>query len=102
MFLSLLDLYLCLVHFTSFSPSLQSLEGRQQLPIAALAGEIVAAVQRHQVIIVKGNTGCGKTTQVPQFILDNMIANQNGAHCNIVVTQVCNLLVYSGVWVYKT
>ena len=67
---------------------MQSLEERLRLPIANRAAEIVTAVQRHQVVIIKGNTGCGKTTQVPQFILDNMIANENGADCNIVVTQV--------------
>ena len=67
---------------------MQSLENRLRLPIANRAAEIVTTVQRHQVVIIKGNTGCGKTTQVPQFILDNMIANQSGADCNIVVTQV--------------
>ena len=72
----------------------QSLEDRLRLPIANQAAEIVTAIQRHQVVIIKGNTGCGKTTQVPQFILDNMIANQNGADCNIVVTQVGAVYLY--------
>jgi len=71
------------------STSLQQvLAERQQLPIASQAVEVVTTIQRHQVVIVRGSTGCGKTTQVPQFILDNMIAAGNGAHCNIVVTQV--------------
>lgn len=35
--------------------------------------------------IIKGSTGCGKTTQVPQFILDSYA--QNRKHCNIIVTQ---------------
>ena len=59
-----------------------------RLPIANQASEIVTAIQQHQVVVVKGNTGCGKTTQVPQFILDSMVANHCGADCNIVVTQV--------------
>ena len=50
--------------------------------------EVVTSIQEHQVVIIRGSTGCGKTTQVPQFILDNMIAAGSGAHCNIVVTQV--------------
>lgn len=71
-------------------PCPQSLEERQQLPISSKAAEIVTLVHQHRVIIIRGNTGCGKTTQVPQFILDDMIAASNGAHCNIVVTQVRN------------
>ena len=64
-----------------------------RLPIANQAAEIVSAIQRHQVVIVKGNTGCGKTTQVPQFILDSMVADRCGADCNIVVTQVGAIMV---------
>lgn len=40
------------------------------------------------VIVIRGKTGCGKTTQVPQFILDSFIKDGRGANCNIVVTQV--------------
>lgn len=38
-----------------------------------------------RVVIISGETGCGKTTQVPQFILDDAITR--GAPCNIVCTQ---------------
>ncbi|PRQ35065.1 putative RNA helicase [Rosa chinensis] len=31
--------------------------------------------------------GSGKTTQVPQFILDDMIQSGRGGHCNIICTQ---------------
>eukprot|EP00967_Tisochrysis_lutea_P119620 scaffold195477_cov21-Tisochrysis_lutea.AAC.1 len=34
-----------------------------------------------------GATGCGKSTQVPQFILDDAIAQGAGSSTNIVVTQ---------------
>jgi len=37
------------------------------------------------VVIVDGFTGCGKTTQVPQFILDSHYENEK--YCNIIVTQ---------------
>ena len=66
----------------------QSLEERRGLPISAAADGIVSAVSQHQVVIIRGNTGCGKTTQVPQFLLDNAIAMKRGADCNIIVTQV--------------
>ena len=35
--------------------------------------------------MIEGETGCGKTTQVPQYILDHYAAQ--GRYCNIVVTQ---------------
>ena len=53
-----------------------------------MASDVVPAVEMHSVVIVRGNTGCGKTTQVPQFLLDNRISMGLGAGCNIVVTQV--------------
>jgi ATP-dependent RNA helicase DHX36 len=38
-----------------------------------------------QVVIVSGETGCGKTTQLPQFVLED--ADANGMQCNIICTQ---------------
>ncbi|KAL1373660.1 hypothetical protein pipiens_018534 [Culex pipiens pipiens] len=38
------------------------------LPVAKHRDEIVAAVQNEQVVILAGDTGCGKSTQVPQYL----------------------------------
>jgi len=38
------------------------------LPIHAKAAEIIEKVNSHSVIFVQGETGSGKTTQVPQFL----------------------------------
>ena len=54
---------------------------RSILPAYAHEQEIIATVQSTPVTIIQGETGCGKSTQVPQFLLD---ANPE---CNIVVTQ---------------
>src|SRR5438477_7920412 len=40
------------------------------LPITARQDEIPAAVERHPVVIVCGETGSGKTTQLPKMLLD--------------------------------
>ena len=40
-----------------------------ELPVSARRAEIEAALQKHQVIIVCGETGSGKTTQLPKMAL---------------------------------
>ncbi|MFT4177922.1 MAG: ATP-dependent RNA helicase HrpA, partial [Thermomonas sp.] len=39
------------------------------LPIAAHAEEIVALIRKHQVVVIAGETGSGKTTQLPKLCL---------------------------------
>lgn len=60
---------------------------RARLPAHAMRDEIVATVRRHAVVVVSGETGCGKTTQVPQFILDDAISRGVGGACSIICTQ---------------
>ncbi|EFA00345.2 dosage compensation regulator isoform X1 [Tribolium castaneum] len=60
---------------------------RQGLPVYSMKGQIMAAINDNPVIIIKGNTGCGKTTQVCQYILEDYIMSGQGAWCNICITQ---------------
>ncbi|KAH0992288.1 hypothetical protein GBA52_003771 [Prunus armeniaca] len=43
---------------------------RKDLPIVMMEQEIMEAVNDHSTVIICGETGCGKTTQVPQFLFE--------------------------------
>jgi len=62
------------------------IQQRQKLPAFAYATDICNIVRnkKNRVIILTGDTGCGKSTQVPQFLLDD---DEIGPKCNIIVTQ---------------
>ncbi|MGA9309260.1 MAG: ATP-dependent helicase, partial [Pseudonocardiaceae bacterium] len=42
----------------------------QALPISQHIGEIAAAIRDHQVVVIAGETGSGKTTQIPKICLE--------------------------------
>ncbi|XP_022167135.1 dosage compensation regulator [Myzus persicae] len=65
----------------------ESIAMRSQLPVFAKKYEILDVIRKNSIVIVQGSTGCGKTTQVCQFILDEFLQNDQGAHCNIICTQ---------------
>ena len=54
----------------------------QNLPAGKQKHAFLNTLSRSQCIVVTGETGCGKTTQVPQFILEELIGE-----CFIVCTQ---------------
>ncbi|KAF3698527.1 ATP-dependent RNA helicase A [Channa argus] len=60
---------------------------REQLPVKQFEEEIMETIKNHSVVIIRGATGCGKTTQVPQYILDCFVKGGRASDCNIVVTQ---------------
>jgi ATP-dependent helicase HrpA len=41
-----------------------------ELPITAARPEIVNAIRRHPAVIISGETGCGKSTQIPKMCLE--------------------------------
>ena len=63
------------------------LSARKSLPAWKLRNDIVEAINNHQVTIISGETGSGKSTQSVQFILDDMIQRQIGVSANIICTQ---------------
>ncbi|MGW8566012.1 ATP-dependent RNA helicase HrpA [Isoptericola sp. NPDC055881] len=42
----------------------------EQLPVSARRDDIAAAIRDHQVVVVAGETGSGKTTQLPKILLE--------------------------------
>ena len=46
--------------------------GREELPIMEHRESILELIAGHQVVCIEGETGCGKSSQVPQFILTQL------------------------------
>ncbi|XP_050232144.1 DExH-box ATP-dependent RNA helicase DExH3 [Mercurialis annua] len=62
-------------------------EFRQSLPAYKERESLLKVISENQVVVVSGETGCGKTTQLPQYILESEIDAARGAACSIICTQ---------------
>uniref|UniRef100_A0A8C4UZ62 Putative ATP-dependent RNA helicase DHX57 n=1 Tax=Falco tinnunculus TaxID=100819 RepID=A0A8C4UZ62_FALTI len=60
---------------------------RQKLPAWQERETVLDLLKSHQVLVVSGMTGCGKTTQIPQFILDASLQGTPSRVANIICTQ---------------
>ncbi|KAJ1878131.1 ATP-dependent RNA helicase dhx29, partial [Kickxella alabastrina] len=65
----------------------QFAEAQQQLPARQFRAHIDAALADHQVTIVRGETGSGKSSQVPQFALAQLLAQASYTGGRILCTQ---------------
>ncbi|KAE9420772.1 hypothetical protein Angca_003961 [Angiostrongylus cantonensis] len=45
-------------------------ETRRSLPVYAFREQFIEAVRDHQILIIEGETGSGKTTQLPQYLYE--------------------------------
>ncbi|KAF3428740.1 LOW QUALITY PROTEIN: hypothetical protein E2986_01277 [Frieseomelitta varia] len=74
--------------FKTATQEYQSMEKiRLKLPAHHKKVDILRLLKTNQVIVISGETGCGKTTQVPQFILDDAIEHRDGSVTRIICTQ---------------
>ena len=54
---------------------------RRSLPIYAFREELVAAMKEYQILIVVGETGSGKTTQIPQYLHEEGFTRRGRVCC---------------------
>ncbi|CAN0192937.1 unnamed protein product, partial [Hapterophycus canaliculatus] len=60
---------------------------RAQLPAAKAKADFLSLARRSQVVLVSGETGCGKTTQIPQFLLEEWEEGTGPDEFRVLVTQ---------------
>ena len=65
--------------------SSQSYLEKKKLPVWQYENQIIDLINSNQVILISGDTGCGKTTQVPQFILDH--CTKTNTPCHVIVAE---------------
>ena len=68
LFVDCLSLSFVLVFFTR---DFFVLAAEGVLPILAFKDKILDHVKNHRITCIQGETGCGKSTKVPQFILED-------------------------------
>ncbi|KAH0559922.1 hypothetical protein GP486_003561, partial [Trichoglossum hirsutum] len=70
------------------NPALESLRAKKEgLPMNLHRARVIDLVENNAYSIIVGATGSGKTTQVPQILLEKAISEGAGAQCNIICTQ---------------
>jgi len=66
---------------------IKMLNSRKTLPAWKMKEDIVKSINNHQVTIISGETGSGKSTQSVQFVLDHLLSSELGSVAKIVCTQ---------------
>lgn len=70
----------------SSTPSFQRMvKGRMNLPIWNFKDEILSTLDTHRALIICSETGSGKSTQIPSFILEHEMLQ--GRPCKVYVTE---------------
>lgn len=72
---------------TSSQPFREILAKRQTLPAWSMKDKLVSIIGSNRVVVVAGETGSGKTTQIPSFVLETELQGGRGGDCSIIVTQ---------------
>ncbi|KAG6453031.1 hypothetical protein O3G_MSEX007941 [Manduca sexta] len=67
-FLNVVSIYIDFKNKEKYEKLKKLRQAQQELPVAKYRHEIVSAVQNEKVVVIAGDTGCGKSTQVPQYL----------------------------------
>lgn len=93
---ALLQNFLDTNSFLTSNEGKKILDERSSLPILRCYSTTLEEVARNTVTIVSGSTGCGKSTQLPQFILDDYMKKKaanlplpSTRPPHIVIAEVC-------------
>ncbi|CAH8494260.1 unnamed protein product [Heterobilharzia americana] len=62
------DMYLDFLQKRKFARIVKLRKDQTLLPIASFRAELISTLSNNQVVVVAGDTGCGKSTQVPQYL----------------------------------
>jgi ATP-dependent RNA helicase DHX36 len=73
--------------YNSSSETEQMRSQRAHLPLNQYADDVMKLFESSDVCVLVGATGSGKTTQVPQLLLNEAIQAGRGAECNVICTQ---------------
>lgn len=69
-----------------FTPSKDDIKHtKEQLPVFRCRSQLLSLIRENQVVVIIGETGSGKTTQLAQYLYEEGYANDRGK--SIVVTQ---------------
>jgi len=79
-FRSIVSIYIDFLQREKFNRLKKLRKSQANLPIAEYREKILDTLESEQVLIVAGDTGCGKSTQVPQYLLQ-------AGYTNIACTQ---------------
>ncbi|CAF1398035.1 unnamed protein product [Adineta steineri] len=90
--------------FDDYKEIKQWLNQDTTLPVYSHKDKILSIIETNSITIIQGNTGSGKSTQIPQYILEDFV--QQSKPVNIVVTQprriaarsLCEHISYSRNW----
>ncbi|KAL1442491.1 hypothetical protein MTO96_030773 [Rhipicephalus appendiculatus] len=96
-------LYLDFLQRQKFQKLKKLREFQKNLPIAQYKDAILKAVSENSIVLIAGDTGCGKSTQIPQYLLG---AGMEGIVCTqprrIAAISLCKRVAYETLNEYRT